>query len=427
MLTRILIALFALTLLCESASAQIDFERAPIHYETTKPNDAVAEIIRQLNAGDLTLNWDEDHGWLKSLMQQLNIDESTQTLVFSKTSLQISKIRPSSPRALYFNDDVYIGWIPKGDLIEIGAVDPKLGAIFYTLDQNENTEPQFHRVTEQCLSCHGTSRTKLVPGFLTRSLVTRKTGHPDYGFGSLTPDHTTNFVGRFGGWYVSGTHGQMRHMGNAFSESDDPDNPVNLESGANCTDLSVHFNTKRYLTPHSDIVALMVLDHQSQMHNLIAAASYAETRAQYNYERLFTPPEDRDAYVRERCQREVNKLVEGLLFAGEYQLTSPVQGTSDFRAHFESLGPFDNQGRSLRQFDLETRLLKYPCSYLIYSTAFKGLPELTLSMISTRLREILNSEPTGEDDPYKHLTLEDRQAIREILQETTSHLTLDWE
>ncbi len=420
----VVIAVVFFPITAEPAFAQIDFERAPIHYHSAVSHDRVAKLIAALDAGETELTAEGSSVWLLPLLKALEVDVDTQNLVFSKTSLQISKISPRTPRAVYFNDDIYVGWVPGGDLIELGAIDPKLGAVFYTLDQTDDETPKIERVTEQCLSCHGTSRTKLVPGFLTRSMVTRKTGHPDYGFNSEQVDHTIPFKDRFGGWYVTGTHGEMRHMGNAFSDNADREKPLDLEPGANCTDLTPYFSPTRYPSPHSDIVALMVLDHQSQMHNLITAAAYAHSRAQFNYDRLFTPPEDRDSYVRERCVREVNRLVEGLLFGDEFQLTSPVAGTTTFRERFEKLGPADSQGRSLRQFDLQTRLLKYPCSYLVYSDGFRGLPPLVLDLISKRLDEVLSSEPGDEEDPFRYLTVEDRKAIREILIETASHLSL---
>lgn len=404
------------------ANAQLEFEGAPIHYETAPVNDPVARLQQKLDAAEASLKWDEKHGWLPSVLNQLGISQSSQLLVFSKTSLQLRRIMPSRPRALYFNDETYIGWVQRGDVVEVSTVDPEQGAIFYTLKQQISDSPKFVRDRGQCLICHASSRTKGVPGHLVRSVYPSRDGQPHFGLGTITTDHSTPFEKRFGGWYVTGTHGEMRHLGNAIADDHRRD-PIDPEPGANRESLGQLVRTTPYLQPTSDLVALMVLEHQSQMHNLITRASFETRRAKHHdavmNAALKRPADYSSDSTGRRIASAAQKLVEYLLFKDEFRLTSPVAGVSDFADEFSSKGPRDSKGRSLRNFDLQTRLFKYPCSFLIYSEAFDALPPATLDVVYSRLAEVLSdSLVPAADDEFAHLSRADRIAIREILAET---------
>lgn len=404
--------------------AQLDFEKAPINYGSQETHDPVAKLAEELAEGRATLEYSPEHGWLPSLLQRLKIDTSTQTLVFSKTSLQLHKISPRTPRALYFNDDVYIGWCQNGEVIEIAATDAQQGAMFYTLDQDPQQPPRIIRDRGQCLSCHATNRTQGVPGYLVRSVFPDNHGRPRTGSRTYVTDHSSPFEQRFGGWYVSGLHGDMRHMGNAFCvDRQDPES-LDREAGANRRQLEELFHTAPYLTPTSDLVALMVLEHQTQMHNLIARANF-ETRIAGYYDRGINEALDRPLdTVSPSTERRIaaagEALVRYLFFADEVELSSPIESLSEFATAFQAPDNpqwrGDTRGRSLRQLDLQTRLFKYPCSYLVYTPAFDELPEPMLQYVKERMTEILwaKQSPAG----YERLSDEQRQAIREILSET---------
>ncbi len=420
-LVALLLLVWSLAL-SRGAVAQLEFEGAPIHYETAPVSDPVAMLQQKLDRGEAALQWDEKHGWLPSVLKNLSVPQSSQLLVFSKTSLQLRRIMPSRPRALYFNDETYIGWVQRGDVVEVSTVDPRQGAIFYTLQQQITDAPKFVRDRGQCLICHASSRTKGVPGHLVRSVYPSRDGQPHFGLGTITTDHSTPFEKRFGGWYVTGTHGEMRHLGNAIAEDNRKD-PIDPEPGANLKSLGQRLRTSPYLQSTSDLVALMVLEHQSQMHNLITRASFESRRAKHHDEIMNSALKRPADYVSESTGRRIDsaaeKLVAYLLFEDEFRLTSPVAGVSDFADEFSKRGPRDGKGRSLRDFDLKTRLFRYPCSFLIYSEAFDALPEPMLDAVYSRLLNVLvdQSEPHG-DDPFSHLSRDDRIAIREILAET---------
>lgn len=399
------------------------FERPPIDYTHAPVNDPVAQLIGKLDAGTVQLQYEAEHGYLKSLLHALSIPESSQALVFSKTSLQISRISPRRPRAIYFNDDVYVGWCQHGDVIELAASDPKQGAIFYTIKQQRpetpDKAPTLLRDRGQCLTCHASSRTQNVPGFLVRSVYTDRGGQPILGSGTFTTDHTSPMRERWGGWYVTGRHGQMRHMGNlVFTESESRD--PNLEGGANAESLEKWIATKPYLNEHSDIVALMVLEHQTQMHNAITAANFETRMALHQSFQMNTFLDRPEGFISDSARRRIassaDLVLRYLLMCDEAPLSDTVQGTAGFATDFASRAIRDSQGRSLRDFDLTRRLFRYPCSYLIYSPAMDALPNEVLTLIYQKLDDILQGRDKSPE--YRHLDEADRQAILQILRAT---------
>ncbi|MEZ6062339.1 MAG: hypothetical protein R3C19_18510 [Planctomycetaceae bacterium] len=400
-----------------ATEAQIEYEREPINYSDSQSTDAVATLAKRLETGEAVLTWEPEHGYLKSILQQLGVSWSSQTLVFSKTSLQVSRITPETPRAVYFNDDVYVGWVQNGEVIELSAADPKLGGTFYTLPQKNDVPAKISRETSRCLQCHGTFHTRRTPGHMVRSVIPDNRGLPVFRLGTHLNDDTSPFAERWGGWYVTGTHGDQRHMGNSFLKNPEHDEKLDMESGANITNLSPLVDTSPYLTPHSDIVALMVLQHQATMHNILTAANHSGQLTMRDAEVMNKALDRPLDFVSESTERRyasaAEKVVRGLLFCDELRLTAGIHGTSSFAEEFQQKGPFDEQGRSLRQFDLNTRLFRYPCSFLIYSDAFREIPAGVRDRVGQRLQEILAGNDTSGE--FDHLTKEDRDAIREIL------------
>ncbi|TWT91912.1 hypothetical protein [Neorhodopirellula pilleata] len=403
----------------ETALAQRNgFEHPPIDYLNAEVHDRVAVLAEQLKAGKANLEFDDRHGYLPAVLKALDVPVSSQTLVFSKTSLQLHRISPRRPRALYFNDDVYVGYCQQGDVLEFAATDAQQGATFYTLANTQQESLEFVRDRGGCLSCHASSRTQNVPGYLVRSVFSDAAGRPKLGSGTFTTDHTSEFEDRWGGWYVTGQHGSMRHMGNTICRGDEHE--FDRESGANQVALERYFDANHYLSPHSDIVALMVLEHQTQMHNAIAAANYETRQAIYQSyqmnELLERPADHLSESANRRIDSVVDDLVRQLLFCDEFVLTDSVSGSTEFADEFESRGKLDSQHRSLRQFDLKNRMFRYPCSYLIGSDAFMGLPDEARSRTVAKVHCILRGDDQSPE--YAHLTATMRKEILEILRDT---------
>lgn len=385
------------------------------------PEDPRSALTGALASG-LLADIDAPNDRLRAVLHAAGVSEASQVLVFSKTSLQDRLISPRHPRAIYFNDDCYIGYVP-GGLIEYGDADqdPAVGSGLFALDPRDGADATLTAST-QCLSCHGGSRTNNRPGFLVRSVFPDAEGFPITSAGSHLVGHDTPLRDRWGGWYVTGEHGDARHMGNMFAiESDNGNADYDREPGANITDLSPYFNTDRYLEPTSDIVALMVLEHQVTMHNLLTqGSSLVHEQAERSRSLAEYLEEPFDPAKNETLQRVIasnaEKIVNHLLFCDEIALTQPVVGGEAFQQAFRANRREDQRGRSLKDFDLRTRMFKYRCSYMVYSRAFGLMPGLLKDAVVQKLRAIL----TGADnDPaYEHLPAEERRAILGILRET---------
>ena len=343
--------------------------------------------------------------------------------------MQRSKISPRTPRAIYFGDDMYVGYCQHGQVVEISAVDPNLGAVFYTLEQEERERPRIQRQVDACMLCHGSSHTKQVPGHFVRSVYADRTGEPILSLGTMRVDQSTPFDRRWGGWYVTGTHGKQPHLGNMIVRNrNDREAIANNPEGQNITDLKEFIDPSAYLSPHSDLVALMVLEHQAEMHNLITRANFLARQALHDQAQLNKELGQTEGAWSETATRRIRSaadpLVRYLFFAGEAKLTGKVEGTSTFAADFVKKGPRDKKGRSLREFDLERRLFKYPCSYLIYSDAFAALPGPLKEHIYARLYDVLMARDYAFH--ATHLSDADRQAILEILRDTKRDLPDYW-
>jgi hypothetical protein len=401
------------------AQSDSDFDHGIIAYSKTAPTDPVARLQRRIDSGEVTLKSDPRLGYLPAILRELNVPASSQSLVFSKTSFQFTQIAPGRPRALYFNDDVYVGAVQGSPLLEFASVDPKLGAVFYTLDEEEKGPPRFQREIYFCLICHDSSAvTNGVPGFMTLSVLPDKQGNAIRSAPAKPMSDQTPFSERWGGWYVTGTHGAQRHRGNTLFSAGVLLDRMDWSKGANVTKLDEHIDTADYLLPGSDIVALIALTHQTRMHNLMTRASYETQRAMHDEEIAnggSAGSGGNSSVTAERIRAVVEPLVRGMFFVNEARLTEPVRGESGFAAEFEKSGIRDHKGRSLKDLDLNRRFLRYPLSYLIYSPAFDALPVPAKDYFYGRAKAILSGADTAD---VGHLSAEDRTAILEILVDT---------
>jgi hypothetical protein len=375
------------------------------------PGDALAKLEGRLERGETRLEYRDGAGYLPSLLEHLNINVDSQLLVFSKTSFQQALISPKNPRALYFNDEVSVGTVPGGDVYELLALEPSHGMVFYTLSTKKTDEPRLERRNTECLFCHAIGN-KGAPSLVVASVFPDADGSPAYTSTFIgTIDHRTPFEQRWGGWYVTGTHGLQRHMGNAVAA--DPLRPLDLElsHSQNLTTLADKLDVSKYLTGTSDIVALTTLGHQVGMANRINA-----TGMQYGRLKRDGMSDADWTYL----DGEIDDLVGYMLFADEAPLAEPVKGMSAFTLTFPQRGPRDRQGRSLRDFDLQKRLFRYPMSYMVYSALFDGLPAPVLDRVYRRLFDVLSGK--DESPKYAALSLADRRAVLEILRDTKPQL-----
>jgi hypothetical protein len=435
-MNRVVWGLFAILLTGGIARAEDAYDEPPINYTQSQPHDPVQQLKQRIASGQAKLEYSPEHGFLESVLRELKIPITSQTLVFSKTSFQRQKISPENPRAIYFNDDTYVGYVPGGDDVEIATTDPAIGTVFYTVDQHapSATQPSVKtspsllvRETDQCLLCHAGSFTHDIPGLVMRSTYPDSDGNPILPAGTFVTTQESDVSERWGGWFVTGIDGpadSANHgMANALFESPD-------DQSARRAEIVQLKNPFDYLSPRSDAVALMVLAHQTEAHNAFTRCVYA-TRQALRDEQVMADalgekikPGEHSASTLDRVKHAATPLVQYLLFCNEAPMPSGIRTDSPFIAEFVSRGPKDPQGRSLRDLDLKTRLFRYPCSYLIYSASFDQLPSITKDAVYQQLWDVLSGKNTSKD--FSHLTAADRQSILQILRATMPQLPAYW-
>ena len=377
-------------------------------YSLATRTDVVADLNRRLIAGSATLTFDGPSGYLRSLLDHLNVPVASQMFVYSKTSLQSPLINPSNPRALFFNDTVAVGWM-RGGMIEVAAQDPVFGVGFYILPQTPAPAPQLIPGTS-CTSCHYSAGAEGVPGFLLRSVPTTTDGAPMPWLGNAMMDHRTPTEERWGGWYVTGASGSQKHLGNLVLSDRRAQELPPWSASQTIATLAGRFDTSAYPSEHSDIVALLVFEHQARAMNLITRVGFLARLA----------ANEPTAERRGRLNAAISELADYLLFVDEAPIDN-VRGSTTFAEHFSAQGPRDARGRSLRDLDLTRRLMRYPCSYVVYSAAFDGMPDEPREMVLRRMKRLLSGDDRAPR--YAHLAPAG-QAVLEILRETKKNLPL---
>ena len=387
----------------------VPYGHKTIRYFETASDNPVSRLDDQLDKGKTTLEYDPNGlGYLPAVLKKLGLNIDSQMLVYSQSSFQAPLISRTRPRALYFDDNVSVGFVQGGEVYEVTAFDPKQGVIFYSLDTKQRAKPSFAR-REVCLQCHQGAQTLGVPGLVVASQYIPK-GVVEHTRGGFITDGRTEIEDRWGGWYVSGDLGGQKHLGIMI-----PASPVQKADDAAPYAENPMPDPSRYLSPLSDVVALMTLEHQSRMTNILTRIGWDTRIATYDGKlKTFTP----------QLESEINEMVTYMLFADEAPLKAPVKGASTFTQTFAEKGPRDKQGRSLRDFDLQKRLFKYPMSYMVYNKAFDSLPKVALDRIYQRLYDVLTGKDT--DPKFARLTAEDKTAVLDILRDTKPTLPLYW-
>lgn len=400
-------------------------------YEPWKESaDPVAKFWQRVSTGEVKLVTTDEKTFLQQVLRELRMPVESQVLVYSKTSLQNALIGPATPRAVYFSEDVYAGWV-QGGSIELIGIDPADGPHFYILSYpfKKSQRPEL-TTQENCLSCHESSRTGGVKGMLVRSVYVDDAGQPLLRHGSFLSGHESPLAERWGGWYVTGKHGEERHMGNVIAQETETDVTLDREKGANVTSLERFIATEPYLTKTSDIVALMVLEHQVVMQNKITEAGKSVREAmarQHDLQVAFKEPvtDTPQGSALSVINGQVDRLLKHMLFIEEYPLKDDgIEGSAAFQDVFLRDRRESKDGRSLKDFQLRTRLFKHRCSYMIYSKAFEVLPAAFKEKFYERLWKVLNGQETSPD--FASLSESEREYIRDILLATKKDLPAYW-
>ncbi|MDB6138285.1 MAG: hypothetical protein JWO94_1357 [Verrucomicrobiaceae bacterium] len=410
--------------------AENEYENSPVNYSASNPHDAAQALEKAQVQGKVKLDRTDDWSVLHSLLQQFHIPEASQVMVFSKTSKQNNRISPATPRVVYFGDNAYVGYC-LGGAIEVSVIDPRLGPVFYVTDpQADPSDPVRFTRDQSCLSCHGGPFSPDVPGVIVRSVCPSQDGHPITSQGSKVVDTTTPFEERWGGWYVTGRHGGLVHKGNVTAEEAGDKVKTDAAAGQNVMKLDAFFDTSPYPRKTSDIVALMVLEHQTSMQNILTKANQTAMRAMHMQKslqkELHEPVLDEPVNTARRMiDHGAQDVVDGLLFKDEAALPAGgIEGSSGFQEQFEKNAPHTVEGRSLKDLQLLNRLFKHRCSYMIYSLTFANLvPQLKTTVFKGLWAALQGQDPQKR---YAYLSASERRNIARILVETLPDAPLEW-
>jgi hypothetical protein len=380
----------------------IDLQAAPYHYYDRATNDRFAKLRARIDAGSVTLDRSGEKPFLLSLLKALEIPESSQMLVLSTTSLQLSLISPSNPRALYFNEDTYLGFVP-GGRIEIISIDPDLGGIFYIFDVPKNERPLAIERSRRCMNCHSGSEAGYVPGLVIKSVVPGRRGGSLDAFRVDKTGHGIPLEERFGGWYLTGKHGLTNHWANAIGMEKDA-----LVPGE-------RFSFSKYPVGTSDILPQLVHEHQAGFVNRALRVGYAARTMLHNLDgkNIAEPQTLAKSSVESSLEPYIRELVRYILFADEARLPAGLAGDAPFMEDFSRQRRRDKNGASLKDFDLRSRLFRYRCSYMIYNPLLQGLPAIAKDAIRAQLETALRDGPDGA-----HIPSDEKSVIRSILRET---------
>lgn len=389
------------------------FRHPPHEYLKRTPNDRFTRIKDDLQSGKIAFDYSSEKAYLQSLLRGLGVSPHTQLLVFSTTSLQLSRISPRNPRALYFSEDLYLGWVPGGK-IEVIGIDPDWGAITYIFDlPRTKVHSPIVRAT-RCMNCHASSDIGGAPGLLASSVVPGPGGGSLDAFRQEQTGHGIPFADRFGGWHLTGKHGIKSHWGNLTGLL----SPAGLKKVPN--EHGQQFSPARYPVPSSDVLAHLLFEHQVGFVNRFISATY-RARAVLSG---VVPEIDQDASGA-FLDSEAASLVRYLLFADEAKFpVDDIEGNPQLKKSFLSRAKRSSSGHSLRDFDLSTRIFKYRCSYMIRSAAFHGLPAQLKERVFRQLGQAL--DPKSPVPEYAYLPAKEKQAIRVILKDTFPGLPKDW-
>jgi hypothetical protein len=405
----LLMAIVAAGLFGECHPEDYALDQPPHDYWKRAIEDPFSRMKADLESGRVELDRKTEKGFVLSLLKALNVPVSSQMLVFSTTSLQLSLISPSNPRALYFNDDVYVGWVP-GGRVEIVSMDPGAGGIFYifNIPKSEQDALRVER-SERCMNCHAGADSRNVPGLVIKSVI------PGPGGGSLTAyrieksGHDIPLSDRFGGWYLTGAGAFTNHWGNLTGRL----SPQGLTTYPILP--GKRFDWERYPVQTSDLLAQLLHEHQAGFVNRVVEATY-RTREWLHSDHGKLTPEHAAG-----LEAEAKRLTRYILFADEAPLPKDgVEGDSKFKSDFQRTRKAANNGASLRDLDLGTRLFKNRCSYMIYTLAFQGLPKPLKEAVYRTMHHALDSPTPAKE--FAYLGQAEKNAINQILRETVP----DW-
>jgi len=377
----------------------------PIHeYYQIPTQDRFGRLMDEIDSGRVTFDASNELDLLRDVLRALEIPVTSQMLVTSATSLQKTIISPRRPRALYFNDDTYVGFVPGGQ-IEVISMDPKRGGMFYLFERVRAGRTPRIRRSENCLTCHATPQMNEIPQLVIESVVPGITGGGEKAFRRNQTGHAIPLDQRFGGWLVTGAPNFTQHWGNILIEQ----NTKGVGLKQRTMKPGELFDPNRYLLPTSDLLPQLLHEHQVGFHNRVTRATYQARTLLHGQ----SEPSDSEE-TQNQLQAIAKELVRYILFADEAPLPpGGVPHSEAFEADFLAQAHKAPDGKSLRDLDLKTRLMRYRCSYLVESDEFASLPKPIRRLVDLELERAL--DPSRDPEDYAYLPNDEKEAIRSFL------------
>jgi hypothetical protein len=388
-----------------------DFKAAPHSYWDHPPKDAATAFLAKVAAGEIKIDASSEHSFVRGILDALKVPVSSQLLVYSATSMQSERINPRNPRALYYNEDVYVGVVP-GGRVEMIGVDPEMGGVFYLFDPPRAGLPPRAERSTRCFNCHAGNATDRVPGFISESVAPIISGasYESYRRDDSGQGHQIPLAIRFGGWHVTSAKSFGDTKANLFANNNGGGVKIVKIKPGEMWDIEKH------LLPTSDILSHLVHEHQIGFDNRVFQASYL---AREIAAKGGTP----SAADQEKLNVKARDIVRYVLFADEAKLPpGGIEGDAQFAADFAKTRRASQAGLSLKDFDLRTRIFKHRCSYMIHTPQWSAMPPLIKDRVYAGMKTALS----GRHKDFAYLPAQERLAIVGILRETLDDLPADW-
>ncbi|MBK8093449.1 MAG: hypothetical protein IPK32_16080 [Verrucomicrobiaceae bacterium] len=330
--------------------------------------------------------------------------------MFSGSASQGTKVNPKNPRAIYFNDEVYIGVVP-GGLLEMIGVDAKIGGVLYTFQGVGTGRAPTTTGGAECARCHSRPQSGYAQGFFVRSVIPNDSGMMVGAELLGFEGHERPLGRRFGGWFVTSAHPDIFGRSGLVAETDAANSRRIM--GYRSIQPGQLYDPKMHLGETSDILVHLLHEHQIGFHNHVARVLMsAEDDGLENGQRVMPTH-----------QRDVDDLVEYMLFRREAALPeNGIVGNPQFIADFSRNRHAAKSGAALKDLELTTRLLKHRCSYMIYTRPWAEMPPKVKSEVYAKLHAAL----FGNDVSGRHLPREEKRQIIQILRDTLPDLPADW-
>ena len=375
----------------------VDFKHEVHGYLDISPSDPFSKFMKRIEKGAVSLNYESDHAYLNSLFKELGISPHSQLLVYSTTSLQLSRISPRNPRAIYFSDDIYLGYVPGGQ-IEIIGIDPQLGAIPYIFNlpqAKDTTHPQIYR-SKRCMNCHASKEMGGAPSLLVGSVIPGPGGGTLDAFRRNIFGHNIPYAKRFGGWHITGNNPFPQSWANQTGIME------NGEIHKISNPPGKYFTWQNYPVQGSSIIPHLLLEHQIGFTNLCISATY-QFREINN---------SKDTFI----DQQSDLLISYILFENEVSLPeNRIDKKTKYALDFEGYEKENQTQDSLRRLNLDSRIFDLRCSYMLFSNSFSGLPHPLKMSIFQKLYHLLSCPQDKLPSRFSYLEQAERKKIKIIL------------